>query len=328
MLISQLILSLNHTYKVNNLETPILFIIFNRKDVALKSLAAIKKSKPKRIYISGDGPRKTIEQEKEKVRKTREAVISAIDWDCEIKTLFQDENLGCGTGVFTAINWFFENEEQGIILEDDCVASDSFFPFCETLLQEYKLDERIGLISGFNQVGAIPVNNSYCFSKYSVCWGWATWRRAWQHMDYNMEWRAGNYEKSILMNCGYLGKDYTYWKRRIKAVETGLVSAWDFQWCYSVASQNQLAIFPEVNLISNIGYGEDATHSSKSPFMNYDKREELSFPLRHPKYVLPQVEFDRLFYKERNSLINSLAWFFPKSIKDRVKNALAFFYNK
>lgn len=328
MLISQLILSLNHTYKLNTLETPILFIIFNRKDVALKSLAAIKKSKPKRIYISGDGPRKTIEQEKEKVKNTREAVISAIDWDCEIKTLFQDENLGCGPGVYTAINWFFENEEQGIILEDDCVASDSFFPFCETLLKEYKYDERIGLISGFNQVGSIPVSDSYCFSKYSVCWGWATWRRAWHNMDYDMKWRGGDFEKSILSNCGYLGKDYVYWKRRVKAVETGLVSAWDFQWCYSVASQNQLAAFPEVNLISNIGYGEDATHSSKSPFMNYENRGELKLPLRHPKYVLPQTEFDKSFYKERNTFINSLAWFFPKSIKDTVKRILGFFYNK
>jgi hypothetical protein len=313
---------------VKTLETPILFIIFNRKDVALKSLAAIKKSRPKKIYISGDGPRSTVEQDKEKVKNTREAILAAIDWDCEIKTLFQEKNLGCGPGVYTAINWFFKNEEQGIILEDDCVASESFFPFCETLLERYQYDDRIGLISGFNQVGAIPVNDSYCFSRYAVCWGWATWRRAWEHMDYDITWKSGEYEKSILSNCGYLGKDYTYWKRRIKALETGLVSAWDFQWCYSVASQNQLAIFSEVNLISNIGYGEDATHSSKSPFMNYDKREELTFPLRHPTYVLPHTDFDKAFYKERNTWVNSLAWFFPKSIKDTVKNVLAFFYNK
>ncbi|WP_291964837.1 nucleotide-diphospho-sugar transferase [Maribacter sp.] len=310
------------------LDTPILFIIFNRKDVALKSLEAIKRSKPKKMYISGDGPRNSVQQDAGKVKNTREAVISAIDWDCEVKTLFQDENLGCGPGVYTAINWFFEHEEQGIILEDDCVASDSFFPFCQTLLKRYKDDERIGLISGYNQVGSIPVNDSYCFSKYAVCWGWATWRRAWKNMDYDMHWKSGNYEDSILSNCGYLGKDYTYWKRRIKAVETGLVSAWDYQWCYSLAAQNQLGVFSEVNLISNIGYGEDATHSSKSPFMNYDKREELTLPLRHPKYVLPQIEFDKLFYKERNTLINTLAWFFPKSIKDAVKNILAVFYNK
>ncbi|WP_282050994.1 nucleotide-diphospho-sugar transferase [Maribacter aquivivus] len=310
------------------LETPILFIIFNRKDVALKSLAAIRKSKPKRMYISGDGPRNTVVQDIDKVKNTRDAIINAIDWDCEVKTLFQEDNLGCGPGVYTAINWFFKHEEQGIILEDDCVASESFFPFCETLLEQYKEDERIGLISGYNQVGSIPVDDSYCFSNYSVCWGWASWRRAWNNMDYDIAWKNGKYEKSILSNCGYLGKDYTYWKRRIKALETGLVSAWDFQWCYSLAAQNQLGIFPGVNLISNIGYGEDATHSSKSPFMNYDKREELAFPLKHPTYILPQIEFDKAFYKERNTLINSLAWFFPKSIKDAVKNMLAVFYNK
>ena len=198
------------------LQTPILFIIFNRKEVALTALAAIKKSRPKRLYISGDGARAHIPEETLKVAHTRKAILEAIDWDCEVMTLFQEKNLGCGPGVYTAINWFFEHEEQGIILEDDCVASDSFFPFCETLLEKFKWDERIGLISGFNQVGSIPVADSYCFSKYAVCWGWATWRRAWKNMDYEMQWRGGAFEESILHNCGYLGKDYVYWKRRLK----------------------------------------------------------------------------------------------------------------
>lgn len=313
---------------MNTLETPILFIIFNRKDVALKSFEAIKHARPKRLYIAGDGARLSVETDTLKVTQTREAILNGIDWECDVKTLFQENNLGCGPGVYAAINWFFDHEENGIILEDDCVSSDSFFPFCENLLHTYKTDERIGLVSGFNQLGFIPVKDSYCFSNYAVCWGWATWRRSWKNMDFDMTWRGSDYEKSIVSNCGYLGKDYSYWKRRIKAVEIGLVSAWDFQWCYSVASQNQLTIFPEVNLISNIGYGVDATHSSKSPFMNYEKREELSFPLRHPDYVLPHTDFDKSFYKERNTWINSLAWFFPKSIKDSVKKILGFFYNK
>ncbi|WP_299435355.1 nucleotide-diphospho-sugar transferase [uncultured Maribacter sp.] len=310
------------------LEIPILFVVFNRKKTSLLSLEAIKKVKPKRIFIAGDGPRKHILGEIEKVNETRSAVLKAIDWDCEIKTLFQEDNLGCGPGVYTAINWFFNEVEMGIILEDDCVAQPSFFNFSEELLKKYKNDERIALISGFNQVGSSMNDLSYCFSKYVVCWGWATWKRAWDNMDYDMSWKGGNDEVSILSNCGFLGKDYKYWKRRVKAIDNNIVSAWDFQWCYSVGAQNQLGVFPSHNLISNIGFDEDATHTSKSPFVDYESNSEVEFPLKHPNFVVPNFNFDKAFYKDRNSLVNTIAWFFPKPIKDFVKKIMAIVYSK
>lgn len=310
------------------LDTPILFVIFNRKDTALTSLKAIKAALPKRMYIAGDGARPHIPEERAKVEATRKAILDAIDWDCEVKTLFQEDNLGCGPGVYTAINWFFEQEEQGIILEDDCVAKESFFPFVETLLQRYKDDDRIAQIGGFNELGQAFSDNSYSYSSYMVCWGWATWRRAWRNMDMDMNWRKTGQKEAILSNCGYKGKDYTYWKRRTEAIDSNRVSAWDYQWCFSVAAQNQLSIFPNTNLISNIGFDKDATHTGKSPFMNYDAGKDLDFPLRHPEYVLANLEFDKAFYKSRNRFINNVAWFFPKSIKDVVKKGIGTIYGK
>jgi hypothetical protein len=313
---------------MKQLDTPILFIIFNRKDTALTSLEAIKKVRPKKMYISGDGARSHVLEEKEKVADTRNAILASINWDCEVKTLFQEENLGCGPGVYTAITWFFKHEEQGIILEDDCVAKPSFFPYVQELLERYKDDNRIAQISGFNELGQTFSEDSYGFSSYMVCWGWATWRRAWQHMEFDMQWRNTDQKDAILSNCGYKGRDYTYWKRRVKAVDDKIVSAWDFQWCFSVASQNQLGIFPNTNLISNIGFDKDATHTGKSPFMNYTASTDLNFPLKHPKYILANLEFDKRFYKARNAFINNLAWFFPKSIKDAVKKGIGLVYGR
>lgn len=305
------------------LETPILFVIFNRKETALTSLAAIKKVRPKKMYISGDGPRSHVPGEEEKVKNTRAAILDAIDWECEVKTRFQEENIGCGPGVFSAISWLFQEEEQGIILEDDCVAKESFFPYVEELLERYKNDERIAQISGFNELGQTFSEDSYSFSSYYVCWGWATWRRAWQHMDYKMEWRTSTQKDDILLNCGYKGKDYNYWKRRVKAVNDKTVSAWDYQWCFSAASQNQLGIFPNTNLISNIGFDNDATHTGKNPFINYEAQADLSFPLKHPKYILANFEFDMNYFKARNSFITNVAWFFPKPIKDFVRKSIS-----
>ncbi|WP_298480642.1 nucleotide-diphospho-sugar transferase [uncultured Maribacter sp.] len=310
------------------LDIPVLFIVFNRKTTALTSLDAIRNAKPKHIYIAGDGPRSHINGEVDKVEETRSAVLEGIDWDCEIKTLFQESNLGCGPGVYAAINWFFKEVEMGIILEDDCVARPSFFNFSKELLEKYKNDTRIALISGFNQVGSSLNDYSYCFSKYVVCWGWATWRRSWENMNYEMTWKGGAEEYSILSNCGFQGKDYKYWKRRVKAIDDNVVSAWDFQWCYSVGAQNQLGIFPSQNLISNIGFDQDATHTSKSPFVMYESERDVAFPLSHPKFVVPNHSFDKAFYKDRNSLINTLAWYFPKFIKDFVKKVLAKIYSK
>ena len=271
-------------------QVPILLIIFRRKSVALQSLERIRKIQPAKLYIAGDGARSHVEDEQEAVEETRKAVLDAIDWPCDVHTLFQEQNLGCSKGVYTAINWLFENEERGIILEDDCMMQESFFPFVEELLERYKNDERIGMIDGANYIKEVSIPDSYGFSRYKATNGWATWRRAWKNMDLNMDWRQTPYADSIIANMGYRSRDIKYWQYRINVVDHNDVSAWDWQWYFTLAAHNQLGIYPCCSLQSNIGFGEGATHTSNGKTPDYyftDK--EIEFPLRHPKYVVPYL---------------------------------------
>ncbi len=237
-------------------ETPILFLIFNRPEPAFQVFEQIKKIQPKCLYIAADGPRKDKKGEAVLCIKTR-AVVQQIDWDCEVKTLFREENLGCGNAVYSAINWFFDDVEQGIILEDDCLPDLSFFPFCETLLNRYKGDSDVMHISGTNsQFGRIVGDGSYYFSKFARIWGWATWRRAWEKIDFDLN-NLDNYldkEKGIS----------DYWKENLINTKNGKTDTWDFQWIFTVWLLNGKTISPNVSLVRNIGYNEDATHTQKA----------------------------------------------------------------
>lgn len=304
-------------------QTPILFIIFRRKDVALQSFERIRKAQPAKLYIACDGARAHVEGEKELVEATRKAVFDAIDWPCDVHTLFQNNNLGCSLGVYTAINWLFENEEQGIILEDDCMMQASFFPFVEELLHRYADDHRIGMIDGANYVRGINIPDSYGFSKYKSTNGWATWRRAWKLMDMDLNWRNTPYNRSVIANMGYRSRDIKYWKYRLKVIDHHDASAWDWQWYFTLAVYNMLGIYPKCNLTTNIGFGEGATHTSdgKTPPM-YIAHDELSFPLQHPKYVVPYEPFERGFYHLNNTLYTNLMKYLPIRIKMALKKHL------
>lgn len=299
---------------------PILFIIFRRKDVALKSLERIRSVQPARLYIAGDGPRIAVKGEHKLVEATRQAVIDAIDWPCDVHTLFQEQNLGCSMGVYTAINWLFEHEKQGIILEDDCMMQPSFFPFVEELLERYKDDERIGMVDGANYIKDVKIPDSYGFSRYKATNGWATWRRAWENMDLHMDWRKTPYADSIIANMGYRSRDKKYWRYRINVVDHNDVSAWDWQWYFTLAAHNQLGIYPCCSLQSNIGFGEGATHTKggKAPSY-YITKEEIQFPLRHPKYVVPYEPFENGFYNQNNTFYTNLMKYLPIPIKMWMK---------
>jgi len=195
---------LSHFTSLAPLYTPILFLIFNRPDTTQKVFNAIRKAKPKQFFIAADGSPPDREGEIEKCQKSRK-IATSVDWDCEVKTLFRDKNLGCKIAISSAIDWFFENVEEGIILEDDCLPHQSFFWFCQELLEYYRNDTRIMHISGDNfQFGRKRGEGSYYFSKYSHVWGWATWRRAWKCFDINMksfeEFKAENQINSIFQS--------------------------------------------------------------------------------------------------------------------------------
>lgn len=296
---------------------PILFVIFNRPEIARKSFEAIRKQKPQKLYIACDGARANKPGEIELLEKTRNTILNAIDWECEVKTLFQNDNLGCGKGVFTAISWLFENEERGIILEDDCVVNSSFFMFMEQILEKYKDDQRIGMVAGSNLVPSYQETRfSYFFSHYKSCWGWGSWRRAWANMDIDMKWR-NDYLMDVINNSGYYAKGQDKWLHQLKCIDTNYVSAWDWQWYFTLAAQNQLCVFPSVNLVTNIGNDANATHTSFGR-ITYDSYE-LEFPLKEPAYVCPNERFDKAFWKLENNLRLLIQRLLPNAFKAKLK---------
>lgn len=300
-------------------KVPILFVIFNRPSIAEKSFQAIKQIRPSDLYIACDGARKDHEGETNVVDETRKRILSAIDWPCNVKTLFQETNLGCGMGVYTAIDWFFQENEFGIILEDDCVANESFFGFMQEMLTRYRHDQRIGMVAGTNVVEIEKYPYSYLFSKYKSCWGWGTWQRAWKNMDIEMSWRKMD-ERAVLLNAGYRGKDVSGWKYKIRCIERGYVSAWDWQWYFSLAAQNQLCIYPTRNLVSNIGTDANATHTAFSSITK--ATDALSFPLSHPSIMAPYAAFDKKFYRQSNTWKIRLARLIPHHIKLKIKQLI------
>ena len=304
-------------------DIPILFVIFRRKDVTMRTFAAIKAAQPAKLYIACDGAREAVNGEQELVEATRQAVENAIDWPCEVHRRYQDHNQGCAKAVSSAISWIFETEEMGIILEDDCVAKPSFFKFVREMLHRYKDDQRIGMVAGTNLVSSkVTMPDSYCFSKYKACWGWATWKRAWSNFQLDMPWRDSGYYQSVIANNGFRAKDKNYWKYRLNLIDANYVSSWDWPWYFCLAAQNQLCIFPSKDLIVNIGFDAEATHTSFFNLPKYKDEGELSFPLRHPRYIVPYEPFDKAFYKANNNLYMRLSSCIPLWLKRKLKKML------
>lgn len=278
-------------------KSPILLLTFNRLETTKKVFAAIREVKPTKLYFASDGPRESRANELEEVKKVRNFLLNSVDWDCQIKTLFQDKNLGCGKAVSTALNWFFESEEMGIILEDDCLPSISFFRFCDELLEKYLDDERIMHISGDNfQDGMIRGNATYYFSKISHVWGWATWRRAWKFYDFEMQSLNNFIEKKIGYNIWKNKRIVNYWIKQFKKVADNKIDTWDYQWNYCLLVNNGLSILPNFNLVENIGFHPEATHTKEIGFKNL--RNEISFPLKHPNFFVPDMKADSYTFKK------------------------------
>lgn len=270
------------------LNSAVLFLVFNRLDVTQQVFEAIRQAKPPRLYIAADGAREAKVGEAEKVTAVREYILKSIDWDCEVKTLFREENLGCKYAVSGAIDWFFENEEQGIVLEDDCLPSQSFFWFCEKLLERYEDDMRVWHISGDNfQGGQVRGDGDYYFSKYNHIWGWASWANRWQRYDVNMESYKLFDPSNQLLNVFNNKNSQQYWNDIFLKVSASQIDTWDYQWTYAVLSNSGLSILPNKNLISNIGFGPDATHTMDLDSQHSKlERENVSFPLKHPQFIV------------------------------------------
>jgi hypothetical protein len=278
------------------MRSPVLIIAFNRPETTRRVFAAVREAKPPRLYVAVDGPRPGRSGEAERCEEVKR-IATSVDWPCEVMTLVRRENLGCRFGPSTAITWFFEHELEGIILEDDCLPSPSFFRYCDQLLESYREDQRVFLISGHNRRDTWkPERHDYFFSNYGGIWGWASWRRAWSHFDGDMADLDACAESGLFENL--LGRRGGRARlaafRRVRARSQ---DAWDYQWGFARHKNSGLACVPSRNLIQNIGYGPDATHTLESP-SKVVALHELQFPLRHNPYMVPDRRYDEIFVED------------------------------
>jgi hypothetical protein len=304
------------------MKPPILFIVFNRFDSMKRVFEKIREFAPSRLYIAADGPRKNRPEEQAVCEKIRSYVLDSIDWPCAVFTLFRSENLGCGSAVSKAITWFFSHEADGIILEDDCIPAKSFFYYCEELLEKYKNDERIYHIAGNNPLIESPVGrNSYYFARVQHCWGWASWRRAWAKYDFDMgDFDEGSARK-ILEKLFGQADVIDYWLNIFCRMKTHEIDTWDYQWTYTIFMNYGMCINPTKNLISNIGFGVDATHTVNQSDMENQTRYELEGLIHPTKMKINRKYVNKIH--ERVFDVNTKAWKHAwRKIKTFIKKAL------
>lgn len=275
------------------LKTAVLFLVFNRPDTTAQVFEAIRRAKPTRLYVAADAARLGKSGEAEKVAAVRN-IATNIDWSCEVRTLFRENNLGCKYAVSNAITWFFENEDEGIILEDDCLPSQSFFWFCEEMLSRYRHNKSVMAITGTNIARNISFDGDYFFSRYALMWGWASWGSAWRKYDLELvNWPRTDQMKH-LKALGVTGlNECITWRRILAKTKAGLIDTWDYQWIYTCWLCGGLTIAPAKNLIRNIGFSLDATHTSGyHPILSNLQLDDLQWPLRDPQIFAPHYEAD------------------------------------
>ncbi len=301
---------------------PVLLIFFNRPDTLSMVFEQVRKAKPQKLYLAQDGARDAHPGDIDNIKKCRE-IVSNIDWECEVHSNYADKNYGCGRGPQRAINWLFENEEEGIVLEDDCIADISFFSFCSEMLERYRYDERVFLITGCNfELQSEDVQESYFFGYAGTNWGWATWKRNWIKMDYSCSWIRNKYiYDNVVTVTSRINKraakaEMKEFSRTNNLVNNNVsISYWDVQFQTIRYLNHQLSIIPQKNLVTNIGLGVASTHAQTAIIPKqehtrigeinfcYNKRFDLGTDLAHPQYMVENIRYDEKVY---NALYPSL----------------------
>jgi hypothetical protein len=269
------------------------------------------------VYVHCDGPRIGVREDIENVWAVR-ALIDEIDWECSVKTLFRAQNTGLRAGVFDALHWFFEQEEMGIVLEDDCLPDISFFRFCEELLDYYQHEPKVMHISGSNlaQKRTEGAPESYFFSTFSFVWGWASWRRAWNKMSIDLEGLDDFVRSNGIQNCVRGRLSQTYLLDKFYTTKQKRNNSWAYAWFYSILQANGFSIVPSINLVQNTGIGEPgATNTRKKNEKAAILAAAIKFPLTHPKEIRRLPELDQhLFYLTQKSRWRLFLWYILKRI--------------
>lgn len=276
-------------------DTPILFLVFNRPDTTQMVFNKIKETKPRQLFIAADGPRLGKEGELENTILVRN-ICDGVDWDCEVQYLYRTTNLGCGKAVSEAISWFFENVEEGIILEDDCLPDTSFFEFCSILLHRYRNDDHILHIGGNNfQFGINRGGADYYYSILGHIWGWASWRRAWKHYEFDLATAKQVSDESYELAFNQNNLFINYYKDIFLQVSSSKIDTWDYQWLYTIIRMNGVAICPESNLVQNIGFGVGATHTMQETTWNKINTAKALRSFKPPSFSTIAYEADAFF---------------------------------
>lgn len=275
------------------LTTPVSMIVFNRLDCVIETLEKIRQAKPEKLYIVSDGPREDRDGEKQKVEAVRRYIEEHIDWDCNVKYNYAEQNMGSKYRIYSGLNWVFTMEEETIILEDDCVPNDNFFQYCQELLDLYADNEAVWMVSGINVIRKQNSSDPYFFARFSEIWGWATWKRAWSQIDIEMDsWpqarRTGavKYAYDFFSYRCYLREaDHQYHDKR---------DAWDIPWRYSMFLHHGVGIVPQENMIANIGCGrEDASNTIGEVDDDFTYGSSIKFPLQKKEQIVIDTKYDK-----------------------------------
>lgn len=313
------------------LNTPVALIFFTRPDTLKKVFEEVRKAKPQQLFLIQDGPRDGRPDDIEKILECRK-IVENIDWNCEIFKNYAETNLGCGQRPSSGISWVFTHVDKAIILEDDCVPCETFFPYCEEMLNKYENDERIAYISGLNHFAEWDCGKySYFFSKTGAIWGWATWKRVWERYDYYVNSIQDEYITKILpyqINNKIAAKEkIMQWKKVFSLRNSNVkLSYWDIQWGLVKHIHNQLVIVPKYNQISNIGDGLNSTHAQKINQKKAQKKtsffyistKKLDLPLVHPDFCCCDVAYDHNVYNSTYG--NPIIYTIKKIIKGLLKH--------
>jgi len=279
-------------------DVPILFIVFNRPDTTVKVFERIREQKPQQLFVAADGPRTSREGEKEKCEAVRKLIMDGIDWDCKVQTKFSDVNLGCGTAESSAMIWFFKAIGEGIVLEDDTLPDPTFFTFCKELLSYYRNDESIRMIGGNNfQNGQQRGDGSYYFSNITHSWGYASWWRAWADYDFELTSISENDLKRITERVFQSQDEKDYWITIYQKLKSKVYDTWDFQFLFKMWQKGGKCIIPNKNIVTNIGFGNNATHTTNADDDGANRPlGQIQF-IAHPKALEISYEADRYFFK-------------------------------
>jgi hypothetical protein len=275
--------------------TPIAYIIFNRPDHTRETFAAIRAQRPDKLFIIADGPRPLYPADTELCKEVR-GIVGEVDWPCKVSHNFADENLGLKCRVQSGLDWVFSEVDSAIVLEDDCLPHPDFFLFCEALIVRYADDDRIAVITGNNfQDGRKRGDAAYYFSKYNHCWGWASWRRAWQYYQGDLPFWQDWQRSDDWLNKTPDRVERRYWSEIFNRVIQNEINSWAYPWTASVWRHGGLTATPNVNLVTNIGFGPEGTHTFSRQNKELLPTQGLG-PLTHPTHVKQNLQADRYVF--------------------------------